>query len=267
MLSKRLFRDFGGRGGWTSGDTPMSNAPPEERLAAGVVTVNGGRGFIIETARAYRIRGGNLVQRARLVVTAAHCLPSVPPAHAASKIEERTYANLLGRIGEKKPTVWAECAFVDTVADIAVLTQPDHQLLGVEAEAYDALVDCAPAFEVATSRRRSGRGWLLGLDRQWQPCLVGDSGALWITKATAGIRSGMSGSPVLNSRAQAIGTISVRPAFGDAPLIVHRQGSVQSEGGPNPALRACLPGWILRGLRTARVMANDSQSRDGSKSR
>jgi hypothetical protein len=245
----------------------MSNAPPEERLTAGVVTVNGGRGFIIETARAYRIRGGNLVQRTRLVVTAAHCLPSVPSAHAESKIEERTYANLLGRLGEKKPTVWAECAFIDTVADIAVLTQPDHQLLSVEAEAYDALVDGAPAFEVATSRRRSGRGWLLGLDRQWQPCVVGDSGALWITKATDGIRGGMSGSPILNSRTQAIGTVSVRTAFGDDALVAHKPGGVPTEGGPNPALRACLPGWILRGLKTARVMANDGQSPEGWKSR
>jgi hypothetical protein len=230
------------------------------RLAAGVVTVNGARGFIIETARAYRTRRGDLVRRARLVVTAAHCLPSVPRAHAASKIEERTYSNLLGRLGEEEPTVWAECAFIDTVADIAVLAQPDPQLLKLEAEAYDALVDEAPAFEVTTARRRSGRGWLLGLDLQWQPCIVGHSGAIWITKATGGICGGMSGSPILNGRVQVIGTVAVRTTLGDAALEAREPDGVQTQGGPNPALRACLPGWILRGLKTARVMAKDGQS-------
>jgi hypothetical protein len=257
-MSKRLFRNSDSH--WSSEETPTSNGSPGERLAAGVVTVNGGRGFIVETAFSYQARGRNVVQRARLVITAAHCLPSVPPAHAASKIEERTYANLLGRLDDEKPTVWAECAFIDTVADIAVLTRPDHQLLGLEAEAYDALVDDAPAFDVATARRRNGRGWLLGLDRQWQPCALGDSGAVWIAKAAGGIRGGMSGSPILNARAEAVGIVCVRPALGDAAFDAHKPFGVQTKGGPNPALRACLPGRILRGLKRARVMAADHRS-------
>jgi hypothetical protein len=237
----------------------MSGARPEERLAAGVVTVNGGRGFIIETARTYRIRGNDFAYRSRLVVTAAHCLPSVPPAHAARKIEERTYANVLGPLGEK-PTVWAECAFVDTVADIAVLTRPDQQLLGPEAEAYDALVDSAPAFEVATAKGRSRHGWLLGLERSWQPCIIGDSGVLWITKAAGGIRGSMTGSPILNGRTQAVGIVRAGAAPDDAAFNARKPGSVQTESGPNPALGACLPAWILRGLKTARVMASGGSS-------
>jgi hypothetical protein len=89
---------------------------------------------------------------------------------------------------------------------------------------------------------------------------VGDADALWITRATGGIRSCMSGSPILNHRTQVIGTVSVRTAFGDTALDIHKPGGVQTENGPNPALRACLPGWILRGLKTGRAIANDGQS-------
>jgi hypothetical protein len=39
-----------------------------ERLKSGVITVGHGRGFVIEGAGE------------RLVITAAHCLPSLPPA-------------------------------------------------------------------------------------------------------------------------------------------------------------------------------------------
>src|SRR5262249_24072358 len=45
-----------------------------------VITVREGRGFVVEGSR------GKLC-----VITAAHCLPELPPAHAASKTEERTY--------------------------------------------------------------------------------------------------------------------------------------------------------------------------------
>jgi quinol monooxygenase YgiN len=56
----------------------------------------------------------------RVVVTAAHCLPKLPPAHAAAYWQERPYANLLGRLDCGKTKVYAECLFADPVADIAV---------------------------------------------------------------------------------------------------------------------------------------------------
>src|SRR5262249_44463616 len=72
-----------------------------------VVTVGDARGFIIEHTQH------------RLVVTAAHCLPKLPPAHPASYNHERTW-KLLAPLGEK-PAVRTECLFVDPIADIAVL--------------------------------------------------------------------------------------------------------------------------------------------------
>ena len=54
-----------------------------------VITVGPGHGFVVagpsETFH---------------VITASHCLPYLPPAHPASPLEERTYANLLGHLGE-----------------------------------------------------------------------------------------------------------------------------------------------------------------------
>ena len=108
-----------------------------------VVEVSDGRGFIIE----YRVQPppptrpkGFQTQppfaRHRLVVTAAHCLPNLPPAHAAAFTSDRTYENLLGRLDGEKNLVWAECLFADPVADIAVLGCPDNQELGDQAHAY-----------------------------------------------------------------------------------------------------------------------------------
>ena len=79
-----------------------------------VVRVGDGRGFVVE------------LKLGTVVVAAAHCLPILPPAHSASYLEERTYQALLGPLGTQ-PTVWAECRFVDPVADIAVLGPPDDR--------------------------------------------------------------------------------------------------------------------------------------------
>ncbi len=58
-----------------------------ERLKSGVITVGHGRGFVVEGAGE------------RLVITAAHCLPSLPPALPSFGLEARTYGPLLARRG------------------------------------------------------------------------------------------------------------------------------------------------------------------------
>ena len=50
-----------------------------ERLKSGVITVGHGRGFVVEGAGE------------RLVITAAHCLPSLPPAGPSFGPEARTF--------------------------------------------------------------------------------------------------------------------------------------------------------------------------------
>ena len=50
----------------------------------------------------------------RVVVTAAHCLGNLPPAHGMAFFWERTY-NLLGTLDGSKKDICAECLFVDPV--------------------------------------------------------------------------------------------------------------------------------------------------------
>jgi hypothetical protein len=83
--------------------------------------VGGGRGFIVE------------VLRRRVIVTAAHCLPNLPPAHAAALPTERTYLRLVGQLKGRGRRISVECLHVNPVADIAVLGTPD---IG-DLDAYD----------------------------------------------------------------------------------------------------------------------------------
>ena len=84
-----------------------------ERLKSGVITVGHGRGFVVEGAGE------------RLVITAAHCLPFLPPAQSFFGPKERAYGPLLAPL-QDEPRAWAVCRFVDPIADIAVLGSSDN---------------------------------------------------------------------------------------------------------------------------------------------
>jgi hypothetical protein len=78
-----------------------------------VVKVGGGRGFIIEhrvkvppmKSRLRHQPRRVLFAKYRLVITAAHCLPHLPPVLPACS-EERTYKDLLGNLDGSKKDVW-----------------------------------------------------------------------------------------------------------------------------------------------------------------
>src|SRR5215831_3510779 len=103
-----------------------------EMLVAGVITTGSGRGFVVEGAGE------------RLVITAAHCLPFLPPAQSFFGPKERTYGPLLARLGDE-PHAWAVCRFVDPIADIAVLGSPGTP----HADEYKALMEKTTAFPIA----------------------------------------------------------------------------------------------------------------------
>jgi hypothetical protein len=94
-------------------------------LIGSVVKVDDGRGFVIA------------VGDKRYVITAAHCLPSLPPPILARHLEEETYPGLIGPLGED-PSVTAACVFIDQMADIAVLGEPDNQAMSDEHGQYEA---------------------------------------------------------------------------------------------------------------------------------
>ncbi len=147
-------------------------------MAGTVIRVtDGGRGFIIAT------------EEARFVVTAAHCLPKLPPAHPAAYTEERTCADFLGLLGGPCD-VWAECVFVDPVADLAVFCPPDNPELSEQADAYDRLTEAATPFALGKlrfhrprhrlpdgqmfsgPRKAVSEALMLSLDGEWFACRI-----------------------------------------------------------------------------------------------
>jgi hypothetical protein len=81
---------------------------------------DGGRGFVVEA-----LNGD------RYIITAAHCLPGMPLPHPWAS-DTRIW-RVLAALG-KKPNVFAECFFVDPVADIAVLGASDIEELSQQCE-------------------------------------------------------------------------------------------------------------------------------------
>lgn len=179
-----------------------------------LVAVGGGRGFVVQS-------GWH-----RYVITAAHCLPHLPPAAAAA---DCIYANLLGEIGAAATFIWAECAFVDPVADIAILCSPDDQALWEEADLYEKLIEPKVPLRVAAlppppiedpkipqhlrddvQGTRPAR--LISITCDEFTCMVGysaSSRSLWIEGAEQPIVGGMSGSPILDQDGAAVGLISI----------------------------------------------------------
>ena len=129
-----------------------------------IVTVGEGRGFLVA-----------LPPWPPMVITAAHCLPFLPPANPAAFGDERTYADLVGPI-ETAPTMTAECLFVDPIADVAVLGCPDHHARHRDATAYEAFVALRPTLRMG-ALRRTCPSWLLTLGGHWEPCHAQAGGA------------------------------------------------------------------------------------------
>ena len=103
------------------------------------------------------------------------------------------------------------------------------------------LSELRPPFRIDDARV-ADRAWLLSLAGEWTlvPCVQRtgeDQGfaltmPLWIEDATVGIHAGMSGLRLSRRRGGSV--VSVRG---------RKEGSTQ--GGPNPRLADCVPGWLL----------------------
>src|ERR1700732_513457 len=95
------------------------SAPPKETmndrelLTSSVIRVGEGRGLVIETY------SGD-----RMIVTASHCLPWRAEWWEDFS-EPRIFPDLLAPIGSE-PNIWAECLFINPIADLAILGEVDN---------------------------------------------------------------------------------------------------------------------------------------------
>jgi hypothetical protein len=174
-----------------------------------------------------------------LVVTAAHCLPQLPPAHGCSYLAEKTYPSLLGLLSDKENAISAECLFVNPVGDIAVLGCPDDQEFVDEAEKYDAFIQGIQP--VGISNAHSGPGWVLSLDGQWvRTTLKVIRGLQGVGLSIDAAEGGMSGSPILNNFGRAVGIVVV-----GSETVGHDGNRTNERAWGQPILKRDLPGWLL----------------------
>ena len=216
--------------------------------ANSVVKVGDGRGFVIKhRAKVARPKGLPKIFKLvpfteyQCIITAAHCLRKLPLPIALRDTPSRTYQNLIGSLDGATSNVPAECIFVDSVADIAVLGCPDDQALPDEAEAYHSFIDNLPVLRIDSAS--SGTGWMLSLGGHWvaitlnvRPGRFGRVG-LEIDPTEAG----QSGSPILNAAGRAVGAVAI--GSGDLNLTTGKHTNERC--GPQPILTRNLPAWMV----------------------
>jgi hypothetical protein len=212
----------------------------------GVVRVGNGRGFVMERRVYFNFGDGNGHRKLRrkVVVTASHCLPHAPAVVSGADYQVATYPKLLAPFGEE-PSIWTQCLFFDSVADVAVLGEPDNQELPDEWDAYHALTQGRKPFSTATPE--SGEGYMLALDGVvWKPTTL----EVHVTIEGNGLSTGetlagQSGSPILDGKGRAVALVSV----GSEEIRNGGRTPMQRWNGPQPILRLALPPWLLRATK------------------
>jgi trypsin-like peptidase len=174
-----------------------------------ILRVGDGRGFVVAD-----LRPG----WPPLVITAAHCIPKVPPAHLGRFLEECTF-QLLGMLSGE-PSVYASVAFYDPMADVAVLEQPDNQAMYQEADAYEELLARYLPLAIAVPSE-AGRGYVYDLRGRSRPITYRrfrDS----VRADGYHFEGGMSGSPIVDARGRALAVVST-------------SGATLTSSGPRPS--------------------------------
>lgn len=209
---------------------------PPPAVHAAIVQVGAGRGFVTAA-------GAD-----RFIVTAAHCLPTVPEPTPARYESEATFRALVGPLDTPTGTITVSCYFLDAIADVAVLGTPDSQTYPDEAGAYEAFVEACGALPIAAARAPA-------LSLEMEPtaldisalALQGDwrRGVLFARQSapivwTRGVEiaAGMSGSPLVDDTGHARAICSIGSMGSDDPTF-----------GMHPALPNVLPLWFVDRLR------------------
>lgn len=172
-----------------------------------------------------------------LIVTAAHCLPYYPTRRDdVLCYSDLTYADLVAR-PDGKGTCWAECLFLDPVADLAVLTEPCNQFLSEESDKFSDFASRSEFLEIGSLADGETSARIMFNNSESIPCIVETNSRLLtrgftIKKTDGKIKSGMSGSPILTDDGKVVGVLC--------------------NDDTGPILSRCLPPWILNLAKTAR---------------
>jgi len=188
-----------------------------DKIKNSIINVGDGRGFVVNA-------GG-----AQWVITCAHCLPFFPKCHVMNFAEEKTYRNLLGRIGTADRETWAECIFVDPISDTAVLSGPDSEAFSEEMDKYETLTADICAIRIAAAKQDEPI-CILGVNGEWRQSAVESVSDRFLGISMTDlnlIEPGMSGSPILTKSGQAVGIVAL-------------------DGDLNPNVARLLPVWIWK---------------------
>jgi hypothetical protein len=169
----------------------------DDEWSGAVIAVGSGHGFV----------GQGTYDR--FVITAAHCLPRLPPCNVSEYDRECLYPTLLGPPGSQQ-TVGAACCFADPISDIAVLRVPNGIECAVEFDQYLQLTDAATPLSIAEPSEAS-LGWILLPDGSWSSHVVRSASGRLLIIVLDEILVEMSGVPIISDQGTAIGVFCPDP--------------------------------------------------------
>jgi len=211
-----------------------------DRTKRGRKTANGWNDAIITVGTGY----GFVTQGAgdRFVVTAAHCLPELPPCNTGRSDRESCYPALIGPLGGQQ-TVAAACCFADTICDIAVLGPPSGIEALKEFDQYLKLTEGTTPLSIAEP---------LSASLVWVPLSGGEWLSYVATSATGeellliGALDAslveMAGAPIISDNGTVVGVLCPDP---ERDFL----------GASHPGLVGSLPRRLLRFIGVAASMA------------
>ena len=198
------------------------------KAARSVVKCGGGRRFVVQ------------VNEEKLVITAGHCLPPLPPSSSCLDWQGRFFKDFLGELGAE-PTVAAVHRYSDRQADIAVLGPPYPWIDPLAHQAYNSsfVGKCRP-IKIANSAPEQSAS-LLSLENRWFSCKTKHlpEGGLLVFDAAQPLVGGMSGSPIVDNNGRAIAIFVTSEVY---------EQKDSTLGGPNPRLYESLSGRLLQQL-------------------
>jgi hypothetical protein len=196
----------------------------DDRWTSALLTVGTGRGFLVESNRDNP-----------LVVTAANCLPFLPPPEITFEPDERNYPALVGHPGhERRISAWSH--FIDLIANVAVLGRPCGDEYSVDWYGFDELTNGATPMTIGDPPENDGLAWIPSLDGRWFRCIVYNMvRQLYVYERVEDFVAEMAGLPIVADDGSGIGVVSNTRHPADEDVLALQ-----------PRLTEALPRWLLR---------------------